>query len=213
MKRSLPFLLAGTVLAGLGLLSGEALAAPSPQNGVCPGIGTLGSATNCNVEIFLDATGGTTTIIPHSNPYDGSDDNLVGIINNSGHTISSLSFSGNDLFGFDGDGLQTYQATAGSDPTGYGGKTSAGQFTTFTAIDGTISGGDCFGSCSSGTVVFGASGIPNGGTAYFSLEGPPSINLVPIVPVTPVPEPASFMLLGMGLVGISVLRRRRSEKL
>ena len=162
-------LLAGTAAGALALSCGGAQAAPSPQNGVCPAIGTLGTATDCNVEIFYGAGGTVDTLTNNITPYDGSDDNIVGIINNSGATISQLSFSGSSsaggLFAFDGDGLQTYGTGLGSDPTGYGGKTSLGEFTTFTNVSPDET---------TGTVVFGASGIPDGGTAYFSLEGPPS---------------------------------------
>ncbi|HTW25587.1 MAG TPA: PEP-CTERM sorting domain-containing protein [Acetobacteraceae bacterium] len=197
-------LLAGSALCGVTMLPSSSKAAPSPQNGVCPYLpgSTLPvGATDCNVEIFLNSDGSATTIIPHPTPYDGSDDNLVGIINNSGSTIYSLTFNGTstgtDLFGFDGDGLQTYCSSCGSDPTGYGGKTSSGQFTTFTVTNNFI-----------GTVNFGSNGIANGGTAYFSLEGPPSLNLTPV----PTPEPGTLALLGGGLLALGFGRAFRRNR-
>ena len=190
-------LLAGTTIAALASIG--VAHAQAPVNGVCPGIGTLGSATDCNVEIFYGAGGTASTITPNMTPYDGSDDNLVGIINNSGAPITTLTFTGSSfaggLFAFDGDGLQTYGVGLGSDPTGYGGKTSLGQFTTFTGINA---------SETTGTVVFGASGIPNGGTAYFSLEGPPSA-------FVRTPEPATLAIMGVGLLGLGLVSRRRKN--
>ena len=190
-------LLAGVALAGLGFIS-PVQATPSPQTGVCPAIGTL-STTDCNVEIFAGSGGSFTTIGPNLlSPYDGIEDTLVGIINNSGKTIFSLTFSGSYLFGFDGDGLQTYGSGLGSDPTGYGGMTSPhDEYTFFTNIIG----------YDTGTAVFGSSGIPDGGTAYFSLEEAPSLNLTPVS----VPEPGSLALFGLGLLGLGFFAWRRGK--
>ena len=196
------YLMASTILCAATLAGGSTNAAPCPNiNGV----------TTCNVVITAGPGGSFTTTVPNPNPYDGSDDNLVGIINNSGSTITSLSFvgsgQGGGLFAFDSDGLQSYVPGAGGAPdgTGYGGKVSstansdpAGANDFFTNIHTTAVFHD------SGTVVF-ANGIPNGGSAYFSLESPPSINITP----TPTPEPASLALLGAGLAGLGLARRRR----
>ena len=110
------------------------------------------------------------------------------------------------MFAFDGDGLQFYVPNGGSAPdaTGYGGKVSStanfdltGANDFFSNIHTTTVFDD------SGTVVFGANGIPDGGSAYFSLESAPSINISPVA----TPEPASLALFGAGLAGLA--RRRR----
>ena len=128
----------------------------SPPFTECPGLGLDGSCgsllviTNSATVVKSDASQG---------PYDGSDDTLVGVLNQSTHAVASINLaSDTDLFGFDGDGLCTEpDAPAGCPfgPTGY-----EGPGTSFSNINGSQSGG---------TVVFTGSLAP-GASAYFSLE-------------------------------------------
>ncbi|HTU77276.1 MAG TPA: Ig-like domain-containing protein [Solirubrobacteraceae bacterium] len=85
---------------------GIAWTAPSGASaaafGQCPatykdtGCQFLITVTNSGVQVAEDSTQG---------PYDGDDDSLVGIVNNSSKSISSIPISAEeDVFGFDGDG-------------------------------------------------------------------------------------------------------------
>src|SRR5271154_2933909 len=157
-----------------------------------------GGANACNIIITFNPDGSIVTTSGAPDPYDGSDDQLVGIVNNSPNPITSIFLSnpGVDIFGFDGDGICAYQpfVTTPSGPLCNGSTTPT-----------TTDPGDYMGTASSfsgisspafdsGTVNF-ANGIPTGGTAYFSLEDAASLNLS----VGGTPEPATFSLIGIGL--------------
>lgn len=161
--------------------------------------------TGCGALITVNPGGTfTVTLDPTQGPYDGSDDALVGVLNNSGTTLSSLVLDapGVDIFGFDGDGICSYNLTCTwAAPTGY-----EGPITFFTNIGA---------GSSSGTVNF-AGGLADGASTYFGLENSPAriVASDPGVIATPTtaPEPATFALSGVGLAALALggLRRRRT---
>jgi hypothetical protein len=125
--------------------------------------------TGCNVVITVN-NDGSATVAPHDpSGYDQtSDDNLVGLVNNSASPINSLSLVGSDIFGFDADGICTFSFTGStycSTPghaTGAAGGDYRGPTSNFTITD-----------VNTGTVTFSPAVAP-GGLTFFSLEGSPT---------------------------------------
>ena len=167
--------------------------------GLCP---AFGAASDCNIVLTV-GVGGTLTSSAGasvSTTYDGSDDVLIGIVNNSGVSLGSVNLSapGIDIFGFDGDGIDTYGAPSNaSDNSGYGGPNSY-----FTNISP---------DASSGTVNFLAPLAGNGGFTYFSLEEAITYNQVTGTtgPTGVAPEPSTFLMLGTGAAGLLGSLKRR----
>jgi hypothetical protein len=147
-----------------------AAAAPSPPFTQCPAIG---ADTSCALLIVINADGSTNAYSdPSQGPYDGVEDTLVGIVNNSAVTVTSLPLSGPDIFGFDGDGICSgfYPGTPAGcpfGPTGYEGPNTA-----FTILDS-----------DHGSVDFPA-GLAPGANTYFSLEEVVTPGNI-VLPVTP----------------------------
>ena len=189
------------------------------DSGVCPNIlgdvqqwgsgGSTGNTSDCNLLITFNADGSVTMAVPvggASGNYDGNDDALIGIVNNSGQVINTLTLSGSgsgsqkQIFGFENDGISTYlyasstawTAVNGVDTTGYAGPT-----TSFRDINqaGTT-----------GTVVF-ANGLATGTSTFFSLEQ--SISIVTAPTILPVDEPGSALVLGGGLLALALAGRTR----
>jgi len=120
----------------------------------------VGNDTGCGTIITI-TNNGTTIKQTGQGPYDGSDDTMVGVVNLSNQPIFAIGLkSGLDIFGFDGDGVDTYGAPGNSKDTGalggYGGPNAY-----FSNINGAQT---------SGTVNFVTPLAANGGTTYFSLE-------------------------------------------
>jgi hypothetical protein len=146
----------------LALLSLIIAAAPMAAHAAtCPDLSgppNFAATAVCNFVITFNSNGSVTTGGP-GGTYDGADDTLVGVINNTNAPISSFNLSSStlDIFGFDGDGIDTYGAPGNStDTSGYGGPDA--YFTNINAFD------------TSGTVDFITAIAANGGTQYFSLE-------------------------------------------
>lgn len=176
--------LAGAAALALAGSGGAARAATCPS---------FGDDTDCGIIITFNPNGSVTTTATGQPPYDGVEDTLVGVVNNSTKSIASIPLtSTSDIFGFDGDGIDTYGAPSNTkDTSGYGGPNAF-----YSGINGTLT---------SGTVNF-ITPIAPGTTGFFSLEGPPSVNIV-----VGTPEPATMALLGAGLVGLGIIRRRRRD--
>src|SRR6476646_281738 len=191
---------------------GTASTASASAFSQCPGVGL--NPNGCQFLVTFNADGSITTQVASgtdNQPYDGVEDTLIGIQNNTSAPILTLTLgpavgqSGLGPFGFDGDGACATIACGNNDAAafGYGGfvRNAAGGNVgnvTFTNIQNVNVFAD------KGTVVFGASGIPAGGSAWFSLEDRFTLHSFP---TNRVPEPTSLVLLGTGV--LAVARRLR----
>jgi hypothetical protein len=163
--------------ASASILHEAASGSPSKPFKECPAVGYN---TSCSLLIdvekggtaIFDDPGATVPSDPTPGTYDGADDTLIGIINNTSAPLSqiSLSSSTEDIFAFDGDGIcENPNSTSGLpglppsdcadvnhiDTTTYGGPN-----TYFTNISSDFTSG----------IANFIIPLKPGGTTYFSLE-------------------------------------------
>ena len=109
--RRIVVLLGSLALAGsiFSIYAGSSSAANAPTTTApfneCPGVG---NDSGCRVPHHPQPgrRSGDDRVKSEHRPFDGEDDTLVGIFNNSGAAVSTIGLSSNtDIFGFDGDGI------------------------------------------------------------------------------------------------------------
>ena len=170
---------------------------------ICP---AAGAAADCNTLATFNPNGSVSITNPDPNPYDGSDDDMVGVVNNTNTTINSLVFSGTGngggAFMFDGDGACLYGPTCNHPALGtyisiYGdnGYYDQGSGVWFTGVNAAEDTG----------IVNFTGGIAPGGSAWWSMESAVGTGSISI---SSTPEPASMILMGTFLLGLWGYRRR-----
>jgi hypothetical protein len=193
--------------------SNVALDGSSGGLGLDPGYATIATSgaanASCNVLITFNANGSITTTNPNGAvSYDsGLDDNVVGVVNNTGSALTALNLSSSTfhIFGFDGDGI-----CGGYNFVSPGPNCGANQGNPNDYNPAGVSFSNIAGNTMSGTVNFLNGGIAaNGGTGFFSLEDPVDLNLT-VTAATP--EPGTLLMMGTGIAGFAGLLRRKFNK-
>ncbi len=157
------------------IASASSASAATPPFTQCPAVGY---DTSCEVLIEKGENGELESFTdPTQGPFDGDDDTVIGVQNNSKEMLTHIKLTGENLFGFDGDGLCDY---VGDEFEGFHGSPEGCPFGEegVNPETGLATGGIYEGpnnvynvtSVNEGEVVFTPEGIPPGGHTYFSLE-------------------------------------------
>jgi hypothetical protein len=179
----------------------------------CPPTGN--DTTGCELLVTILAVGGggavtsftVSTASPDQGPFDGVEDTLIGVVNNSTGTANTLALhgiaAGIPIFELDGDGACVGIYTPGPTAAQCGGSFS-GDPGDYGSAGVSISGISA--DLQSGTINF-TGGLAPGGTTFFSLEGPITASVI-----SGVPEPSSIFLLGSALLGSALALRRNKAR-
>jgi hypothetical protein len=180
----LPVLMVAAAVLGGGLfLTSAGAATPTAPFNECP---ALGFDTGCALLIYISPSGTVTVLSDGTQgPYDGSDDTLIGVLNDSSSSVNAVSLQGvgsGTPFAFDGDGACQVTNSGGGagfvpPPAGcpFGPYGYEGPNTSFSGISTDKS---------SGTVNF-TSALGSSGTAWFTLEGQITASSIAIMKATP----------------------------
>jgi len=175
MRLSKP--LRATILAILSAMMALVFAAPvsastpTPPFTQCPAVGL---DTSCAILIVVEPGGSLVSYTdPSQGPFDGIEDTLIGVQNDSKSTVTKIALQGTTfpgIFEFDGDGLCSGFNESGEEGEGgfnpppagcpFGPTTYEGPGTSFTIVNG-----------NEGEVNFTEGGLAPGKSTYFSLEG------------------------------------------
>jgi hypothetical protein len=167
----------------------------------------LTAGGGCNAVLTIAANGSTSVVIINSNPFDGEDDTLLGIVNNGTTPLTTITLTGSGISGWDGDGICIWGAGGLAGDTFTSGSSS---YCTATQLSGsdpqdyygpnmTFSN---FASGSAVTVTFNPP-LAAGASTFLSLEGLPTASLV-ATPGTPsaTPAPSSIWLIAIGICAL-----------
>lgn len=192
-KKLLHVLFVAVLSSGMGLSSVAAHATTFSQ---CP---ATGSTLSCNGLLTVGPGGSLTLAIDSTqNPVDGFDDTLLGIQNNSGKSLSSLSVNFSNL-----TSQNVFPSSNNVDGAfSYGGNGYFGPTTQF-ALNGS----------NSDLITFTTS-LADGASTYFEVESAPNAfgsgGSLSGGGLSGAPEPTSCILFGTGIAALLFLKRRNT---